>query len=237
MRMSFVIPAYNEQELIGDCLRAVLARIAKTNFETEIIVVNNASTDRTAEVAAAFPGVKVIDEPRKGLSRARHTGFLASTGDLIANIDADTRLPDGWLEKAFRAFEQNPNLAALSGPFDYYDLSRTTNAGIRGFYHLAIGPLLQGGNIVARRTALEKIGGFNPQFTFYGEDVDIARRLSKVGEVKFDFNFRMPSSGRRLAAEGIFKMAVKYGLNYIWTLLFKKPFTKKVVNVTTANRH
>jgi glycosyltransferase involved in cell wall biosynthesis len=237
-KLSFVIPAYNEQEYIGDCLRAILAWTQNKTFDTEIVVVNNASSDRTAEIARAFPGVKVVDEPRKGLSQARQTGFLACSGDLIANIDADTKLPEGWVERVFAEFGKNPKLVALSGPYVFYDLPKSENSVIRLHYFLGylfylinrfvlrIGSMLQGGNFVVKRRALEKIGGYNTAFKFYGEDVDMARRLNKVGDVKFSLSFTMPTSGRRLKAEGKFKMSVVYGLNYFWTIVFKKPFTK-----------
>lgn len=243
MKLSFVIPAYNEQNYIGHCLRAVLEQAAKTDYDTEIIVVNNASTDLTAEIARSFAGVKVVGEPRKGLSQARQSGFLASSGDLIANIDADTELPAGWLDRVFAEFTSKPKLVALSGPFVFYDLSKTENSVIRLHYFLGygiyfinrfvlnIGSMLQGGNFVVTRQALEKVGGYNTEFKFYGEDVDMARRLHKVGDVVFTLSFTMPTSGRRLKAEGKFKMSLIYGLNYFWTLLFKKPFSKNFINI------
>ena len=63
--------------------------------------------------------------------------------------------------------------------------------------------MLQGGNFVVRRTALEEIGGYNPKFSFYGEDTDLARRLNSVGAVKFTFRLPALSSGRRLIEEGM----------------------------------
>src|SRR5688572_26560882 len=98
VKISFVIPAYNEADGIGDCLRSIIAEIDRTGGDAEIIVANNASTDATRRVAESFPGVKVVDEPRKGIVWARRAGYLASSGELIANIDADNRLTPGWLK-------------------------------------------------------------------------------------------------------------------------------------------
>ncbi len=243
MKLSFVIPAYNEEKYIGDCLTSVLRQTKKTKYDTEVIVVNNNSTDKTAEVAGSFPGVKVVTEKKKGLSAARHAGYEASTGDLIANIDADVILPNGWIEKVMKAFEKNPKLTGFSGPYIYHDLSTLTNIGVRLFYYfgyagylmnrfiLKKSSMLQGGNFVVRRSALDKIGGYNAEFEFYGEDTDIARRLHEVGDVVFTFNLPMYTSGRRLAEEGIITMAVRYSINHIWTIAFKKPFTKKFINI------
>jgi glycosyltransferase involved in cell wall biosynthesis len=97
MKISFVVPAYNEQALLARSLNAIRDEILRAGQElgkdAEIIVVNNASTDRTREVALSIPGVTVVDEPRKGLVQARWCGFEHSTGELIANIDADTIIP------------------------------------------------------------------------------------------------------------------------------------------------
>ena len=94
MRLSFVVPAYNEEAYLPACLESILTQIDPATSglapgTCEIIVVNNASTDRTREVALRYPGVTVVDEPRKGLTFARQAGFAASTGDLIANVDSD----------------------------------------------------------------------------------------------------------------------------------------------------
>jgi len=69
MKLSVVIPAYNEAEFIGDCLNSIFHEIEGKNYDLEIIVVNNASTDKTREIVASFPQVKLVDEPAKGLVR------------------------------------------------------------------------------------------------------------------------------------------------------------------------
>ncbi|OGF24651.1 glycosyl transferase family 2 [Candidatus Falkowbacteria bacterium RIFCSPLOWO2_12_FULL_45_13] len=236
MKLSMVIPAYNEEELIGDCLNSILLEISGKNYDLEVIVVNNASTDKTREIIASFPKVRLVDEPYKGLVRARRAGFLDSSGELVANIDADTRMTEGWFDKVFEEFSKNPKLVGLSGPFIYYDLSKQARAGVRLFYYLGfiiylfnryifgVGSMLQGGNFVIKRTALEAIGGFNNEFDFWGEDTDLARRLVKVGDVKFTFDLPIYASGRRLEKEGIARTGWRYALNYFSTIFFKKPY-------------
>ena len=123
MRLSFVVPAYNEETYLPACLESILAQTGELGDQVEIIVVNNASTDRTREVALKYPGVRVVDEPRKGLTYARQAGFTASKGELIANVDSDSRLTPGWVDTVLTTFAEEPKLVALSGPFVYYDLS------------------------------------------------------------------------------------------------------------------
>lgn len=92
--VSVVIPAYNEERIIGRCLRALLAQ---TDQPDEIIVVDNASTDQTADIAARFPGVRVVTELRQGITFARQAGFDAAMGDVIARIDADSIVRPDWI--------------------------------------------------------------------------------------------------------------------------------------------
>ncbi len=243
MKLTFAIPAYNEEKQIGGCLESVLREIHGKNYDIEIIVVNNASTDRTREVAEKFSGVRVVDEMKKGLVSARKAGLEASTGDLIANIDADTRLPAGWVDKVFHEFEKNKQLVALSGPYIYYDLPFLTGIFVKIFYFFGYltylfnhfishhGAMLQGGNFIVKREAMEKIGGYDPKIEFYGEDTDIAKRIQKVGRVKFTFNLPMYTSGRRLAKEGIIITAVRYTINYFWVTVFRKPFSKSYKDI------
>ncbi|MDR3570789.1 MAG: glycosyltransferase family 2 protein [Candidatus Pacebacteria bacterium] len=247
MKISFSIPAYNEEQRIARCLESVQKEIVRAGMEgqVEIVVVNNASTDRTKEIAQSFPGVTVVDEQRKGLTFARQAGFEHSHGELIANVDSDTMVPPGWLDTVVRAFERDKSLVALSGPFTYYDLFPLSRFWVTCFYGigyitylfnkyvLRVGAMLQGGNFVVRRDALEKIQGFDTSIRFYGEDTDVARRLSAVGNVVWTFRLPIYASGRRLAHEGIVKMGMRYALNYIWTTFTKKPWSEEYIDIRT----
>jgi len=237
MKVSFVIPAYNEEAYIEDCLNSILREIKDGNHQAEIIVVNNASTDKTPEIVKNFPEVMLVHEARKGLSQARQSGFLASSGDIIANVDADTRLTEGWIKKVVREFEADSKLVALSGPFVYYDMPLSANILVRLFYYISFvlkaGSMLQGGNFVLHAPTLKNIGGFNPEYVFYGEDADIARRMHEVGRVKFTMKLPIYSSGRRLAKEGVLVMGFRYAVNHVWTIFFKKPFTHTVKDLSS----
>lgn len=235
--ISFVVPAYNEEALIASCLRAIVVEIARARCAAEIIVVDNNSTDRTREIALSIPGVAVVGEPQRGLVPARRAGCLAAKGRLIANIDADTMVPPGWLDTVLAEFAGSPGLVALSGPFIHYDVSRRVRIVVAVFYRFAFasyllvrfvfraGSMMQGGNFVVLKKALAAADAFNPDFSFFGEDTELARRLSKVGAVKFSFALPAFSSGRRLTGQGLFRVALQYSVNFLWTVLFKRPFT------------
>lgn len=247
MLISFVVPAYNEQEYLPGCLQSILDDIRGLEHLCEIIVVDNASTDRTAEVAASFPGIHVVHESRRGLPCARQAGFLAASGKLIANVDSDSRLPQGWTRTVIDHFRANTALVALSGPFTYYGLSQYESVAVRAFYGLAwltyvtnryilkVGSMLQGGNFVVTRDAMERIGGFDLSITFYGEDTDIARRMHDVGEVLFTSELKMFSSPRRLRKEGFLRTGLRYAVNYFWTTFLKRPFSREHIDIRESN--
>ena len=219
MKVSIVIPAHNEESVIADTLRAVLAQ-RHPNYE--VIVVDNASNDRTAEIASRFP-VKVIRENRKGLLWARECGRQASTGEIIANIDADC-LPDpDWLERGINDLEAS-HVAAVTGPYDYYDakpLFRNTSLAFQKYIYRAASHLVQmpfikqgamliGGNNLIRSDVLKRAGGYNTDLTFYGEDSDTAKRVSAHGRIVFNPTLIMKTSARRFKAEGVLSVESKY---------------------------
>ena len=246
MKLSFVIPAYNEEAALPKCLESVMAEISANNLklgeDIEVVVVNNASTDKTKEVAQKFHGVRVVDEPHKGMVRARKAGFDASAGELVANIDADTLVPRGWLKKVLTEFDGDKHLVAMTGPYIYYDLNVWGRALVKMWYfpgwllHIVAEPLghavmLQGGNFVLRRSAWDGVGGFDPTIEFYGEDADVARRIRKKGRVLWSWGLPMYTTARRLKAEGFLKTGWYYGLNIVATHITGRPYTDRYTDV------
>ncbi len=230
MTISVVVPAYNEEKYIGACLQSLLENAP--NAFLEIIVVDNASTDGTARVAKQFPGVRVVPEPKKGLTQARQRGLLEAQGTHIAYLDADTRLSPSWLRTVRKNFAANPNLVALSGPYDYDDLPVWQRTLVLAYWQFLAMPaswitgyVLVGGNFIARKDSLREIGGFDTTIAFYGEDTNIARRLHAIGKIRFDRKFLIFTSGRRIVKEGLLKTAWTYVLNYLSEVILKKPVT------------
>jgi len=235
--ISFVIPAFNEERLIGSTLRTITDEVQRLRISAEIVVIDDGSTDSTRSVVRSFREVTLVASPKVGLSGARQIGFLATTGELVANVDADTMIPQGWIERVLHEFQANQQLVCVSGPLIYYDLPRLTRAAVRVFYYCGyllhglnqfifrVGSLIQGGNFVVTRAALESIGGYNQQFTFYGEDTDLARRITAIGRVKFNFALSALSSGRRLRQEGVLRMGLRYALNFLWATWLHRPFS------------
>ena len=236
MKISLVIPAYNEEKYIGTCLEYVFKNAP--NFFHEIIVIDNASTDKTREVAEKFKGVKVIYEAQKGLTSARQKGLESATGDLIAYIDADTKMPKDWSKKVLKYFSKNPGLVCISGPYIYHDVSFLKSISVWMYWHifayptsLITGYMVVGGNFIAKKNALEKINGFDKSISFYGEDTDIAKRLSMVGKVKFIPSFFMYTSARRFKGQGTGNTAIMYVLNFLSVVFRGKPASKEYKDI------
>jgi glycosyltransferase involved in cell wall biosynthesis len=233
MRISAVVCAYNEERLIAGALHSLLAQ---TRVPDEVIVVNNASTDRTREVAASIPGVRIVDEPAKGLVRARAAGMRAATGDVLLYIDADCRAPLRLVERVERRFHLERWTVAITGPYRFYDWDWIGVAGARlydytlaPFAHvtaqhvLGIGAVLYGGNFAVRRAALHAIGGFDTSIEFHGEDTNLGRRLSAIGEVALCYDCYIHTSARRYKAMGRGRVFRLYVRNFWWETIHHRP--------------
>ena len=234
--ISLIIPAHNEEKYIGTCLEHVIKN-SNGKF-LEIIVVDNASTDRTSETAKKYPKVKVVYEKNKGLTHARQRGFLEAKGEILAYIDADTKMPKGYYERIIKEFNKNPRLVSFSGPHEYYDVKKSQEIvnkiywRILAFpFYLMLGYMTAGVNFAIRKDVLEKINGFDTSISFYGEDTDIARRARKHGKVKFSLSFSMPTSGRRLLKHGFAKIGYIYILNFASEIIRHRPATKKYTDI------
>ncbi len=155
--VSVVIPAFNEEKFLANSLEAVLAQDYQ-NFE--LIVVNNASTDRTAAIARRA-GAKIINEQRRGVGYARQAGFLAAKGRLVATTDADTVVPADWLTRIVKEFNDDNKLAAFGGLYFLNSGSLIARIAVAYFaYPLFLldkttthGWSIPGANLAVRRSA------------------------------------------------------------------------------------
>jgi glycosyltransferase involved in cell wall biosynthesis len=112
LKLSLIIPVYNEEHHIKACLDAVAAQ---TRMPDEVIVVDNNCTDGTVEIARTYPFVRVVKESHQGRGHARSAGFNAAYGDILGRIDADSRIAPNWTERAVTAFSKDPKLDGLTG--------------------------------------------------------------------------------------------------------------------------
>ena len=224
--ISFIIPCYNEQDYIKECIQSI-KREAKW-IPHEIIVVDNNCTDNTVYIAIQ-EGAIVVTEKQKGVVFARQSGYEHAKYSLIANIDADSRLFPGWIWIAMEHISQ-PDVVAVTGPIIYDGASLALRVLTRIYYWFAlqsnkyIGVFLQGGNCLIRKSALDLVGGYDRSIAFYGEDTMTAKRLEQSGKIVFEPGLFIYSSPRRLKDQGIISTTWLYLTNY-FSVTFKNKST------------
>jgi glycosyltransferase involved in cell wall biosynthesis len=228
-----IVCAYNEARVLPACLYSLLAQ---TRPPDEILVVNNASVDETGAVARGVPGVRVVDEPAKGLVLARETGRMAATGDILAYIDADCRVPLLWMARVERRFLRHPAPVAVTGPYRFYDWDWAGRTLIRA-YDLVVAPpthalvhdvfgagaILYGGNFAVTREGLAGIAGFDCSIEFHGEDTNLGRRLTPLGSIELAPECWVWTSARRYHAMGKRKVFGLYVRNFWSEILRHRP--------------
>jgi GT2 family glycosyltransferase len=237
--ISIIIPAYNEEKWIGQCLQSIARQ--EDIDKHEVIVVDNNSSDKTAEIVRTqFPQVRLAEEKQQGLARARNAGAHRATGDILVFFDADNKIPSGWILKLVEFFKKHPEIVGVSGPVSFYDLPRVHKFWeyfwFRFFYPfvnfflytvLRKGQIWAGANMAIRRSAFERVGGFNADIVFYGEDADMAAKLARQGKVAFVHNLRVGSSARRILQDPFPPItALRYAIHYAYFLLMGKSRAK-----------
>lgn len=201
--ISVVIPAYNEEKFLGKCLDSLRKQdLDKKYFE--VIVVDNASTDKTGNVAKKYP-FKLIREPRRSVVIARQAAVNSSKGQIIVSADADTIYPPNWLRLIKEDFEKNPQLIALVG-WTYYRKTPAWFNIIHGFnqeFNLFLlkytgkFPLVYAANFSFRKTSLEKIGGYPTHLPELGDQQYLLHNFQKLGPVQIDPRVQCFTSARR----------------------------------------
>ncbi len=186
LRVSLVIPVFNEEETIGPCLDAILSQTVPAD---EVIVVDNGSTDGTADRLRAYRGrVISLHEPRQGVLHARNAGLDAAAGDLIGRIDADTLLPPRWVEQIHDLFADR-TVGAITGPARYYDiplprLIARLDLWLRAAWARDTGQRLDwiyGANMAIRASAWRAVRGVLCEDPGVHEDVDLGIHLFHGG--------------------------------------------------------
>jgi glycosyltransferase involved in cell wall biosynthesis len=185
MRISIVIPAFNEERLLPHTLARVkeaMAAFADRGWQTELIVCDNNSTDRTAELARSG-GAKVVFEPVNQIARARNRGAEAASGDWLVFVDADSQPSRELFAEVGEAIEAGRCLAGgctvkLDGDYP------VGNAAVRLWNWLSrTFRLLAGSFIFCDAKAFREAGGFGQEL-FAGEELELSQKLKHLGKQK-----------------------------------------------------
>lgn len=183
MKISVVVPAFNEEKLLAASLRSIqssMEAFTKAGLETELVVCNNNSTDRTAEIASSA-GALVVFEPVNQIGRARNTGARAASGDWLVFVDADSHPNFELFSDVVQAIRRGDVLAGgstvkLEG--DYFVAGMLVN-----FWN-ALSRLRKwaaGSFIFCEAAAFREVGGFNQEL-YATEEIDLFKRLNKMAK-------------------------------------------------------
>ena len=181
MKISVIIPAFNEERLLGQTLRhvkAALAAFATRGWETELIVCDNNSTDATAEIARAA-GARVVFEPVNQISRSRNRGASVATGDWLLFVDADSQPSVALLSEVAEQIQAGRCLAGgCTVRMDGHHPMAHFGTGIWNYLSRSR-RLLAGSFIFCDAAAFRKVGGFSQEL-FAGEELDLSKRLQEL---------------------------------------------------------
>lgn len=215
MRLSIVIPAFNEERLITHCLDSVFDAMngqTEVAFSYEVIVVDNNSTDNTA-LLAQQANAKVVFEPINQIGRARNVGAAIATGDWLLFVDADSLLNRGMITDIMKMIKSNRYVGCGSVMY-MPDLPWWGSAAMQLWTALSVTfKWASGALIVCRADAFREVGGFNQEL-FAADEIDLSQLLKRWGrqrDLKFTIMTHHPLitssrkvqlySGREIAAQ------------------------------------
>ena len=192
MKFSILVPAYNEEQSISSCLNSLISVVYD---DKEIIVIDDASTDRTIQAVEKFLDKGVIlvrREKNGGRAAALNSGLQRATGDVIITTDADTVTPSDWLQRFKSCFEQQ-DVVAVGGAYQACNKDKPLiNATsildqiLNGVFKKSLVPnKLSGVNSAILRKVLLDLGGFNEN-SWWSEDSELGWKLKKIGRVIYD---------------------------------------------------
>lgn len=181
--VAVIIPCYNHAHYLGDAVASVQAQ---TYPHYEIIVVDDGSTDNTAEIAAQFPGVTYVWQQNQGLSAARNAGLHQSAGEYLVFLDADDRLLPRALEVGVLCMSTYPDCAFVSGHYRYINgdgslLVEHAQNRVSHDHYLA---LLRGNyigmhaTVMYRREIFDRVGAYDTSLRAC-EDYDLYLRIAR----------------------------------------------------------
>jgi len=210
--VSVVIPAHNEETLLQETLKGLLAQRA---LPYEVIVVDNASTDKTHQIAYSYKKLfqnkqirfSVLKEQRLGSAFARNTGFLKATSPIIASLDADAIPRPDWTRNIIRHFTRFDSVAVTGIPvmrdapylirliteYNWYKYLTLLLKYIFGFQTITTA------TSAIRKNAYLKTKGFDGNITVtHGlDDTALSKELSRIGPVRVDTSIKVDASFRR----------------------------------------
>ncbi len=177
--ISFVVPAHDEARFIVGTLRGLHAAAASLGEPYEIVVVDDASTDATAALAAA-EGARVVAVAHRKISAARNAGAAEARGELLVFVDADTQVPGAVLRSAVSAVRSGAVGGGARGRFEGPISLYARVLALAWLWLQRLSSLAMGCFLFCTRQAFDAAGGFDERL-YAAEDVELSSRLKRLG--------------------------------------------------------
>jgi glycosyltransferase involved in cell wall biosynthesis len=237
-RFGVVIPCYNEARYITDSVESLRAQTFARGYE--IVVVDNNSTDGTADVAREL-GVRVVTETNPGVCWARQKGTEESTGEIVVSTDADTTYAPDWLSKIDRFFLADERVVAVAGPCRYVGgplWGRVYGRILFGIVHIVYRTTgricyVSATNIAFRKTQWP---GYAVHLTQGGDELNLLRELRGRGRVVYDHSNPTYTSPRRLTRGALYGFFVTLLVYYLLGYVLNRLFGRRVIGSAPAYR-
>ncbi|HEY0784574.1 MAG TPA: glycosyltransferase family A protein [Acidobacteriaceae bacterium] len=213
--ITIVIPAWNEERVLGLCLEAVTSQSLPLPYE--VLVVDNCSDDATALIAASF-SCRLIHVSTAGQLLAKRAGVLAARSDLVVILDADCVAPPGWLLHIYQALREAPQVAAVTCCYRFAGLPAwarlyvfLVQTVLVGFYRVFFRsmPFILGGNVAFRRESCLGGEGYPVSGGIAQTELGLARLLHRSGRIHYLPGMEVESSPRRFL-EGPWSFLFRY---------------------------
>lgn len=210
-RISVIVPAFNARDAIADCLAAIRAQERLEPGELELIVVDDGSTDGSAEAASGLADKIIGLESNRGAAAARNRGAVEARGNLLVFVDADVYLEPNAISLFKRMFEERPAISAAVGRYS----ERPAAPGMVNFYHNAFTRFhhdlsppeidwFWGALSAVKKEAFERAGGFDERYQgASAEDMEFGCALVRAG---FRIVYFPPAEGAHAHDFGFFDM-------------------------------
>lgn len=218
-KISVVIPTLNEEKYLKNCLESLKKQ---TFSDFEIIISDGGSTDNTVKIAKQYTS-NIIVHKNSNVCQARDLGAREAHAEIIVGADADTIYPKDHLEIIWHHFQNHPQVVAVVGGGKVNDGPRLSKIYWRMTYFL-VEKIYQmtrftlyapAYDISFQKDIFLKIGGYDINLDFGGDELDFLARIRKTGKVIFDPHLCPSTSGRRFKV-GFFVFLIKHALYYYW---------------------
>jgi len=237
-RFSIVVPCYNEAAYLPATLQSLQRQTYPGDYE--IVVVDNNSSDATADVARSF-GVTVVSEPTRGVCFARQAGTAVSRGEIVISADADTTYAPTWLATIDQQFGADERVVAVAGPCRYVGgpkwgrgYARVLFGAVEQVYRLTGRTAYASATNIAFRRSM--FPGYDVRLTQGGDELNVLRDMRRQGRIVYDHTNPSFTSSRRLTRGAVYGFFVTLLVYYLLAYELNRFFGRTVIGSAPAFR-